>query len=134
MNFIKQSSITATILACVLFSGISIFWQTVPAMQNDNSLQQLSIFDTHGKPSNGLRKLLDKFELSAESPQIIVEQTQIKWLRTPGKERWESEDPYAKRKDELMPLFKEIGVVDEINPQEKEFDYILIMGALLERV
>ena len=55
-------------------------------------------------------------------------------MRTAGKERWEAEDPYASRKEELMPLFEQIGAIAERKPELKEYDYALIMGGLYRRV
>ncbi len=132
MKYPQYSLTTKTFLILALLSGGAIAWQTLPAMQKQ-TVEELCILTNEGKPSTSLSTLLQKFGLAQDTPQIIVDGTQKEWLRTAGKERWESEDPHANLKSELMPLFKEAGVVDEVKPNEKEYDYILVMGALRAR-
>jgi hypothetical protein len=134
MNYIKHSFVTKTFLTLALLSSAAILWQTLPAMQKgQGAIQELFVLNNEGKPSTGLSKLLEKFGLNQDNAQTIVEGTQKEWLRTADKERWEAEDPYANRKDELLPLFKEVGVVDEVKPTEREYDYVVILGALHAR-
>ncbi len=103
-------------------------------MENFDFSQQFYALTSVGKPSAGICKLLQKFNLPENDIDAIVTATQKEWLRTPGKERWDAQDPYAARKDELLPFFKEAGVVGEVKPQAKEFDYAIIMGAFMPRM
>lgn len=80
-----------------------------------------------------LKPLLNAFNLWATTPAAIVQETQKTWLRPAGSERWHAPNPYADRKEELMHLLKELELVDEIKPAHKEYDYLLIMGALHAR-
>src|ERR1700760_5092345 len=88
----------------------------------------LSLFLPDGSAQPALKNLLHAFSISVQTPAQVVKETQEKWLRTVNKERWEAEDPYAARKQELMPLFQQLGLVDEIKPIQREYDYVLVMG------
>lgn len=116
----------------LLLTGIS--YQMEPMTQKDQQTLNLFVLDNECKPSAGLRKLLEAFALKQGNAQTIVNETQKAWLRTSGKERWEAEDLYENRKINLMPLFEEVGLILEIKPQGKEYDYLLIPGALHKRV
>ncbi len=91
---------------------------------------QTQLFDQNDQPIPALAELLEKFDLHPQSRQELVAQTQKAWFRTAGKERWEAENPYESRKQELMPLFKKMGLVNAIQPQLQKYDYLLISGAL----
>ena len=112
----------------------SVFVYTFASAMQMNHPEINQAFDKEGKPTPVLAKLLHAFDIEAETSEDIVKATQSKWLRTAGKERWEAEDPYASRKEELLPLFEQIGVISEIKPQQKQYDYVLIMGGLYRRV
>lgn len=57
----------------------------------------------------------------------VVEITQKKWLRK--NERWQAEEVDKKKTDFIYQL-KEAGMVDQILPRKKEYDYCLVLGAL----
>ena len=67
--------------------------------------------------------------------QDLVKATQKGWLRPAGKERWEIEEqPHEKKRAELLPLFKNMGLVDAWEAKEPSYDYILFMGATVFRM
>jgi len=122
MNHIYRKIIATTTIGFFLFLALFFTCPTSPRIFNDD-----------GTPSAPLSSLLNTFNISAQTPLEINASAQEKWLRTPDKERWEAEDPYASRKEELMPLFKQMGLIDEIYPAHNVYDYVLIMGALFTR-
>jgi hypothetical protein len=67
--------------------------------------------------------------------QDLVKATQKGWLRPAGKERWEIEDqPHEKQRDVLLPLFRNMGLVDAWEAQESSYEHILFMGATVFRM
>ncbi len=91
------------------------------------------LFQKDDTATQSLSKLLVAFNILANTQDQIVKATQEAWLRPAHKERWESPNPHGNRKEELMPLFKEIGLVCQVKPSQKEYDFLLIMGALHKR-
>ncbi len=100
---------------------------------HNSSILSIELFSPNGIPHETLTTLLNSFAISAQTPVQIVKETQKAWLRPAGKERWEVDDVYSARKEELMPLFKELGLVEEKRPSEASYDYLLLMGALYTR-
>ena len=62
------------------------------------------------------------------SLESVVNATQKAWLRKPGIERWHMGDTYQKFDQQLAPLFKELGMQNEIKPSQEKYDYVLILG------
>jgi hypothetical protein len=93
----------------------------------------IELFAPHGTPHKTLTTLLSTFKISAQTPTQTMKETQKAWLRPAGKERWEVDDVYGARKQELMPLFKDLGLVEEKRPLQSSYDYLLLMGALYTR-
>jgi hypothetical protein len=58
------------------------------------------------------------------------------FLRPKGKERWEIvlNPAYESKKEVLMPLLKELGLLDEVLPTQKNYDYIVVNGATVSRM
>jgi hypothetical protein len=58
------------------------------------------------------------------------------FLRPKGKERWEIVlNPYYEtKKSTLMPLLRKLGLIDEIRPTQRRYDYIIINGATVFRM
>lgn len=106
---------------------------TQHGMQPASHISPTQLFDKDNRPNRALAKLIRQFNLNPQSQQELVEQTQKAWLRPADKERWEAESPHESRKQDLMPTFKRIGLVDEVKPQLQKYDYLLILGALHSR-
>jgi len=64
----------------------------------------------------------------------IVDATQKAWLRPAGVERWQMGETYKEQGPTLYPLFKRMGIMDDVNPTQKNYDYGVILGALVSRV
>lgn len=96
-------------------------------------ISSIDLFETNGDAHPSITALLRAFSISAQTPTQIMKATQKAWLRPAGKERWEVDDIYGARKAELMPLFKELGLVEEKKPLQNSYDYLLLMGALYGR-
>lgn len=57
---------------------------------------------------------------------------QESWLRPKGKERWETEPRFEDKRSALLPLFRRIGLTDEVLPKERYYDVIIINGGSVE--
>lgn len=58
----------------------------------------------------------------------IVEATQKQWLRSAACERWEMGDQFEELRAQLVPLFMQLGMLDEIRPTKSEYDYVVVLG------
>ena len=108
---------------------ILIIASPIIAMEN---LKESPLF-LNGKAVKPLEELLVKFDIHETALATVTSKTQEKWLRTAGKERWEAQDPYAHLKSELMPLFSKLNLINEIKPNQKHYNYLLILGGLFKR-
>ncbi|MBX7065817.1 MAG: hypothetical protein K1X28_01170 [Parachlamydiales bacterium] len=52
-----------------------------------------------------------------------------KWIQQ-GKERWVFDQRYEDLKETVWPLFRELGMVEEIKPARKHYDTVVLLGAL----
>ncbi len=59
---------------------------------------------------------------------------QKEFLRKPGQERWEMEDVFEEKREQILPLLEKLGVFDAVYPKEKHYDTILIHGATVGRM
>jgi hypothetical protein len=88
-----------------------------------------AILTKDNQPTPELAKLLKVEKIESNSLEKLVTKTQSKWLRNAGTERWEQIERTDINKDKYVELFKDIGLVDEVKPQKKEYDYVLVLGA-----
>lgn len=56
------------------------------------------------------------------------------WLRPRGKERWEIAEIFAEKRTILFKQFDQLGMLAQISPTKKQYDYVLFLGATLSRV
>ncbi len=92
------------------------------------------LFTEQSTPTPALRQLLDVFDLSDQNDlQSIVEATQKHWLQT-GKERWEFAQRDEDKRDLLIPIFKDLKIIDTIDACSINYDYALIYGATYSSV
>lgn len=81
-----------------------------------------------------LLQLLHVLKVDCENDHnSIVASTQESWLQI-GKERWEFEPKEEEQKTILLPLLRELGMIDGIHAQNCHYDYALIHGGLYSRV
>lgn len=92
------------------------------------------IITNDGKPTKVLQQLLDIMGIQHDGTlQNLVEITQKEWLRQAGKERWEINDRFSGKREQVMSCIGQLGVVDEVKPTQRHYSYALLFGALLER-
>lgn len=85
--------------------------------------------------SPALQKLLAATNIQHDGTlPSVVQATQKAWLRKPGTERWHIGNQFEDLRDELIPLFKELNTLDAVQPIQNEYDYVLVLGALVSRV
>jgi hypothetical protein len=68
-----------------------------------------------------------------KSVETIVELTQTMWLQK-GKKRWEFDQKEEEKRDLLLPFLRKLKNFERIEPEEKTFDYALVLGALSSRM
>lgn len=89
----------------------------------------LSILDENQHPTKALKEVLNILDVKTDgSLNDIVEKTQKIWLRPSGVERFNMQDIYADKQEELMPLFKQLGLCDEVRPMYPSYKYALVHG------
>lgn len=66
----------------------------------------------------------------------LVEVTQKYWLRGEGLERWDVQDNAEQlaERDAIIKMFHSLNLINEIKPSHSHYDYVLMMGALENRV
>ncbi len=80
-------------------------------------------------PYPALEKLLNVLEVPhGPDLQSIVDATQTRWIQK-DKERWEFEKRNEDKRDLLLPLFKELGMIDTVDASGTMYDYALVYGA-----
>ncbi len=85
-----------------------------------------------GKPTPALSNILELTHIEHDGTlSSIVQETQASWLRKPGQERWQMEDTNQAFSDKLRPAFQELGILDEVTPSCKNYDYAVLLGATL---
>ena len=85
-------------------------------------------------PTPALQQLLFFFGIPHQSTlEEIVNATQSHWIQT-GKERWEFEPIEEDKRMQLLPIFKEIGLCDNVNCSSANYDYALVYGGFYSRV
>ncbi|KEQ14941.1 hypothetical protein GZ77_11885 [Endozoicomonas montiporae] len=85
---------------------------------------------------NTLSSLLDELDVPHSLDLDSITNAAQRWRRKPGQERWEMPD--IKLDDEqhqkVMAHLKKIGLVDELKPSSKHFEYALLLGATVPRM
>lgn len=56
------------------------------------------------------------------------------WLRPISKERWETDEIIADKRDLLLPIFDHLGILQEVTPSRNYYDYALLLGATVDPV
>lgn len=99
--------------------------------QQKKSQITVSIINDDKTPSKDLAKLLEITHTAHDNTLAgIVKATQQAWLRPAGKERWEMEDIFSAQKEQILPLIKRLGMIDEIKPTDKYYNYAIVLGAI----
>lgn len=86
-----------------------------------------------GFKKNDLEKVLHVTGVTYDgSTEDLVKVTQKSWLRPNNKERWELGELFESKREELVPLFRKMGLVDERKNILQFYEYIFFMGAHLD--
>ena len=109
----------------LLFISITIF-----CLQSKNYfVQSYGPLDQNYKPTPALLNLLNFLQVQHDgSLESIVKATQQAWLRPKDKERWEIAERYENKREELLNHFSLVGIVDNIKPTNKHYDYVILLG------
>lgn len=59
----------------------------------------------------------------------IVDVTQKVWLRRAGHERWNVVDKYEEKREKLLILLKNIGMIDKVIPKRSYYTYAILLGS-----
>ena len=99
---------------------------------SDKNTNQHSISDKLLSPA--LFEILKILEVRHEGTlSSIVEATQKAWLLPQNTEQSHIENSHRELASALKPYFKKLGIIDEIRPTEKNYEYAIIFGTLVSR-
>jgi hypothetical protein len=131
MNFIRFSKKYFIVGLTIIFIGgilQKLSSRTIPLDRSE------LILTPDNKPTPALTDLLFFFNQPLMNFSELVAYTQREWLRKPGLERWQVEEKYEESRQILIPLFQKLGMIDNVKPIKKEYCYVLILGATVDRV
>lgn len=88
------------------------------------------LFDSRG-PTEPLKALLALTDVQHNSTlRGVRDATQTGW-RQPAQHSGDIADRFADKRDEVTPLFEELGFLGEQMPRESYYDYVLVFGAYI---
>lgn len=113
-------------LSLVFFTFILLFSGCTP----NSSLSEQE------KLLSSIKKLFKVLDLPTDDSLIQMNEiAQKELLRKPGQERWDMDkEAYNDKKEQILPILDEIGLLQEKKPSGQDYDYILIQGALVKRM
>lgn len=89
----------------------------------------------NNKPTPPLIKLFDVLEIKHDGTIFTLNKlAQDKFLRKPGQERWNMPEMYSDKRSQILPILEELGVIEEILPSERSYDFIFIHGGFITRM
>jgi len=82
------------------------------------------------KPSSALVQVFNILGIKTDgTAQSLNKIAQKDFLRKSGQERWEMGKKYDDKRDQLLPVFKELGVIDVVWPSAQQYQHIIIHGS-----
>ena len=93
------------------------------------------LLTSEGQYKDDMRRLLSVLDINAaQALENVYQDFAEKYGRAPGQERWElSENKVLqKKREEVVPLLKYLGFLDEKKPEQEQFDYVVVHGSSLE--
>ncbi len=100
-----------------------------------NNISPLDRIIKDGNPTQALLRLFAATGIEYNgSLQEVVDATQKAWLRPAGKERWEIDHSEFSNSDEVWNLFEEMHLVQRAEAKQKEYEYLLVLGATYSSV
>ncbi len=122
---------TIVLISCILLNGGAVGCVMFTGDKAETPIQLQKIVQG-GKLSSTLLEILQITNIKHDGTLAsIVEATQKDWLRKAGTERWEMDNAREELKPALEPLFKKLGIIDEVAPTAKQYTYGLILGATI---
>jgi hypothetical protein len=96
-------------------------------------------FHVHGQLTDSTKNIFEKLHQKIATLKEANLYAQTNFIRKPGTERWHEQEEtelhkYMKEnRSALIENFKELGMIDEIQPKQKKYVYAGLLGALKER-
>ncbi len=90
-------------------------------------------FDNQGNTTEAFSELLDLCGCSARSIVDVRDSTQREWYKE-GKFRAQIVEEHAGLKDRAWPLFRRLGMIDEINAPGRNYLHAILLGATVTAV
>lgn len=94
-----------------------------------------SLIDSSGNVHPKYVEIIDLLQLPHFDRSVyeLVSVTQNHWLRGQGKERWHMQEIYieSSKKKQIMNALLHLGLIKEIRPQNKHYNYAIVNGATL---
>jgi hypothetical protein len=117
-------------LCCIIVGSIGIAYSGRKVADTMcPKTQILPLVTADRKPTPQLLQLLKTDGIQHDGTLTSIKNsTQEKWIRKPGTERWEIKGKEFNNHAELMQNLSDMGVVREIAPSEKKYDYVVIYG------
>lgn len=94
---------------------------------------------SEGKPTSALLSLLSALSITHDGTlESIVAATQKEqpggFLRARGKERWELESFFEKKKEIILDHANQLHLIEAVQPLKKQYEYAVILGATINSV
>lgn len=101
-----------------------------------NALVANQLIDTAGTVHPSLITLFSQLNTPIEKSNLaqIVAYTQKEWLRSKGQERWQLQEKYAEHRNEILQCMNDLGCIQEVHAQRKEYDIAVVLGATYFRM
>jgi len=104
------------------------------SMVKNNKLSR-AIVDEANNPTKALLQLLKIMNIEHDGTlRTIVKETQKKWLRPAGQERWEEQNYFIYTNDTLSSLFEELYLTQEIKPLKQQYTYAVLLGGSISDI
>lgn len=81
-------------------------------------------------PEEPLLEALETFGICARSPELVIEETQFKWLRRPDQELWQCEECKDLHPERTYAIFSNLGMTQGYTAQSQEYDYAIVLGTI----
>lgn len=81
-------------------------------------------------PEGPLLQALEVFGIYARSPELVIEETQFKWLRKPDCEAWQLQPQKDIHPELTYSIFTKLGMTEGFRAQSQEYDYVLVLGSI----
>lgn len=93
-------------------------------------LHALELKESSGELKEPAKKLLELFDFPTDlPPQQLSLFLETRWLKE-DKERWEMTLAFEEKKQQALPILKELNCIESIYPKETFYDYALVFGSI----